>query len=111
MFNIAVDQYLSNSDLHKHICLENIKTLYKTSGKCDDQHQYKAIIEAAMVSTPKECTDNSPMTPNQYKHTKNPSERKPLHKCLEALDVRHNTAVCILGTSSAKELFLLHTIK
>ena len=41
-----------------------IKKLYKTAGKCDDQQQYKDIIEAEMVSTPEGGTDNSLMTPN-----------------------------------------------
>ena len=31
------------------------------AGKCDDQQQYKAIIEAAMVSTPEGFYDKSPM--------------------------------------------------
>ena len=47
------------------------KALKKTSCKCDDQQQYKTILEAVMVSTTEGCTDNSPMTPNQYYPTKN----------------------------------------
>ena len=30
--------------MYEHICLENIKKLYKYAGKFDDQHQYKAVI-------------------------------------------------------------------
>ena len=33
--------------------------LYKPAGKFDDQQQYKAIIESAIVSTPDGFTDNS----------------------------------------------------
>ena len=51
---------------------------YKTVGRGDDQHNYKAILEASMVSTPEVCTDKSPMTPNQYEPNKNPSARKSL---------------------------------
>ena len=35
--------------------------MYKYAGKCDEQNQYKAILEASMVSTTKGFTDNSPM--------------------------------------------------
>ena len=52
MVCIGVGQSLSNSALYEHICLEKVKKLYKSAGKCDDQHQSKSIIEAAMVSTP-----------------------------------------------------------
>ena len=52
MATIGIDQSLSNSSLHEHICLENTKILYKYSSKCYDQQNYKAIIESAMVSTP-----------------------------------------------------------
>ena len=34
---IGIDQYLSNNALYEHKCLENIKKLYKHSGKYDDQ--------------------------------------------------------------------------
>ena len=33
------------------------KKLYKSAGKRDDQQQYKAILEAAMVYTPEEFTE------------------------------------------------------
>ena len=71
-----------------------IKKLYKNAGKCDDKHQYKAVIEAAMVSTPEGCTNNSPIKPNPYVCTKDPSARKPLRQFSETLDVNHKTAVC-----------------
>ena len=41
------------------------KALKKAAVKCDVQQQYKAIIEAEMVSTPEVCNYNSMMTPNQ----------------------------------------------
>ena len=35
--------------------------MYKSAEKCDKQHQYKFILEQAMVSTPEGITDNSTM--------------------------------------------------
>ena len=49
---IGVDQYLSNNAIYEHKCLGNIKKLYKQAGKCNDQQQFKYILEASMVSTP-----------------------------------------------------------
>ena len=37
--------------------MENNNKLYKVSGKCNYQQQYKAIIEAEMVSTPEGVTE------------------------------------------------------
>ena len=42
---IGIHPYLSNNAIYEHKCLENIKKLYKQSGKCDDQKQFKGIIE------------------------------------------------------------------
>ena len=61
MVTIGVYQSLSNSTMYEHRCLENIKKLYKSAGKCHYQHQYKAIIEASIVSTPEGGTEKSPM--------------------------------------------------
>ena len=52
MVTIVVGQSSSNSKTYEHRCLENIKKLYKSSGKYDDQQQKKYIKEAATVSTP-----------------------------------------------------------
>ena len=51
--------------MYEHVCLVNIKKLYKYSKKIDGQQQYKAILEASMVSIPEVFTDNSPMSPTQ----------------------------------------------
>ena len=83
MVAIGFDQSLSNNALYEHRCLENIKKLYKTASKCEYQQQYKAIIEAAMVSTSEGCKNNSPMTPNPYVSTKNPSAIKSLRQFTE----------------------------
>ena len=51
MDTIGVYESLSNSDFHEHRYFKNIRKLYKYDGKNDDQQQYKAILEASMVST------------------------------------------------------------
>ena len=48
---IAINHSLSNTALFEHKCPQNIKKLYKHSGKCDDQQQFKDTTEGAMVST------------------------------------------------------------
>ena len=75
---IGIDPSLSNNNIYEHKCLENIKILYKQAGKCDDQQQFKDIIEAAMVSTPGGFTDNSPIYPRTSSPVKKPSSRKSL---------------------------------
>ena len=58
MVTIGVEQQLSDSDLHEHKYLKNIKKWYKYSGKCDYQFKYKAILEAYFLSTPEVFTQN-----------------------------------------------------
>ena len=55
-----------------------------------------------MVSTPEECTYDSPIIPNQSERTQNPSERKWIRQFSEALDVKHKTSVCGLGAAKSK---------
>ena len=62
--------------MYEHGCPENINKLYKYAGKKDDQQQYKAIIESAMISTPDIFINNIPMSPSQYLTEKNPGTRK-----------------------------------
>ena len=76
--NIGIDQSLSNNAIYEQKCLENIKTLYKQSGKCDDQKQFKDILEAAMVYTPEGFTNNSPISPMKSPPVKKPSSQKSL---------------------------------
>ena len=52
MKTIGIDQSLSNSAVFEQRCIQNINKLYKHSVKCDDQQQFKYILEAAMFSTP-----------------------------------------------------------
>ena len=60
---IGIQPYLSNNAIYENKCIGNIKKLYKQAGECDDQQQLKDIIEAAIISTPKGFTDNSPISP------------------------------------------------
>ena len=75
---IGIHPSLSNNDIYEHKCLENIKRLYKQAGKCDYQHQFKDILEAAMVSTPEGFTKKSPISPMTSSPVKKPSARKSL---------------------------------
>ena len=52
--------------MYEHICMENIKKLYTSSGKCNDQLQFKAVIEVSIVSTTKIFIDNSKMSPGPH---------------------------------------------
>ena len=53
---IGIDPSLTKNTMYEHKYLENIKKLHKQAGKCDDQQQFKDIIEADMVSTPEGFT-------------------------------------------------------
>ena len=66
MFTIGMYSSLSNSDICKHIYLEKIKKLYKSAVKCDDQQQYKVIIELCIVSAPEGAIDNNTLSPGSY---------------------------------------------
>ena len=75
MVTIGVEPLLISSDLYEHICLENIKKLQKSIGKCENQQQYKAILGAAMVSTPELLMDNSPMSLSTSTPVNNQSDK------------------------------------
>ena len=102
MVTIGIDQQLSNIALYKHRCPENIKKLYKSDGKCDNQQPYKAILEALMVYNLEIFTDNSTMSPCLDVTVKNASERNSLRLFTEAFDVKNKTAVLRAGASKSK---------
>ena len=60
MKNIGIDQSLCTRSYFEPKCLNNIKNIYQHEGKCDDQQNLKDILDAAMVSTPLDVTDESP---------------------------------------------------
>ena len=88
MVAITIGLLFSNSELHEHICLENVKNLYKSDFKCDDQQQYKYILEAEVVSTPKQFNDKSQFLSDQYEPDKNLSAGKPLRQFFDSLDIK-----------------------
>ena len=68
--------------------MKNIKNIYQHKGKCDDQHNLKDIIDAAILSTPEGVTDNSPNVQMASKPVKKPSARKSLCLFTNILDVQ-----------------------
>ena len=66
--------------------MENIKKIYKYADKCNDQQHYKAIIEAAMLSTIEIFNDISKMSFVHYVTVKNTSARKSSHLFTEVFD-------------------------
>ena len=56
--------------------------------KCDDQYQYKDIIESAMVSATEGFTDNSPISSGPSVPVKQPNVMKSHHKFSETLGVK-----------------------
>ena len=73
---IGNDQSLIKNTLYEKKCIQNIKKSYKHAVNCDEQKQFKYILEAAMVSTPEGFTDNSPRSPMTPTPFKKPSARK-----------------------------------
>ena len=89
---IGIDQYLSNNNLYKHKCLENIKKLYKHAGKFGNQQQFKDILEDAMVSNPEAFTNEIPMYPMISTLFNKPSARKSLCLFTNILYVKKKTS-------------------
>ena len=69
------------------------------TGKCDNQHKYKKILEAVMVPTPEIFTENSPMSLVPSVTVKNPSARNLLCLFTEVFDVKQKTSVQRLGAA------------
>ena len=87
MVTVGVYKSLSKSALYEHGCLGEIKNLYKSYGKCNYQHKYKAILEAFIVSTPEVLEYNSPMDTGKVLTMNNPSSIKSLTQFLALLNV------------------------
>ena len=58
--------------------MKTSKKLYKQAGKCDEQQQFKDILEANIFSNPEGFTDNSPISPMNPTQVKKPSAQKSL---------------------------------
>ena len=96
---IGIEQSLGNNALFEHKCIQNIKKLYKHAGKCDEQQQFKDIIETAMVSNPEVFTDNSLIYPMKQTQVKKPSARKSLWIFTNILYVQKKTATRRVGSA------------
>ena len=57
---------------------EKLRYYKKSSGKCDNQQEYKAIVKAAIVSTPEVIAENIPLNMGRLGTTKKSSARKSL---------------------------------
>ena len=90
---IGIDQSLSNNALFEHKCLQNINKIYKHSGKCEYQQQFKYINKAAMVYTPEGFTNNSPKSPMTPTSVKKPSDIKSLCLFTNILDMKNKTVI------------------
>ena len=99
---IGIDQSLRNNALFEHKCLQNINKLYKHAGNCDDQQQFKDILEAAMAYTPERFTDNSPRSPMTPTPVKKPSAVKSLCLFTKTLDVKKKTYIRQVGAAKSK---------
>ena len=63
MKTIGIDQSLCTRSSFGHICMNNIKKIYQHAGNCDDKQNLKNFLDADMVSTTEEVTDNSTNVP------------------------------------------------
>ena len=72
--------------------MNNIKNIYQHAGKFYDQQNLKDILEAAILSTPEEVTDNSPNVHMSSTPVKKPSARKSLCLFTKILDVKPTTS-------------------
>ena len=72
---ICIDQSLSNNALFEHKCIKNINKIYKHAGKCDNQQQFKDILEANIVSTTEGLTYKNLRSPMIPAPVKKPSDK------------------------------------
>ena len=107
---IGIELSVRNNYIYEHICLENIKRLYKQSGKCDGQQQIKDILEAAIVSTPEGFTNKSPISPMTSSPVKKPSAQKSLCMFTNVLGVNEKTAYRRVGAAQSKRKAVIYGI-
>ena len=100
---IGIDPYVSNNAAYEHKCLENIKNLYKQAGNCDDQQQFKDILESVLVSTPEIFIDNSPISPMISTPVKKPRARKSLCMFSNVLYVKKNACRRVRAAKSKRK--------
>ena len=99
---IGIYQSLSNNAIYEHKFIENIKKLYKQSGKCDNQKKFKDILEADMVYTHEGFTNDSPISPMTSTTVNKPCARKSLCLFTNILDVKKKAATRRVGAAKSK---------
>ena len=92
MKTIGIDQSSFARSSFEHRCMNNIKKIYQHAGKCDDQQNFKDIIDAAILSTIEGLTDNSPNLHMTSTPVKKPSASKSLCLFTNILGVKPKTA-------------------
>ena len=70
--------------------LKKVETLYKHAGKCDNQKQFKDILEDSMVYTPEGFTNDSALSPMTSTPVKKPRARKSLCLFTNIYEVNKN---------------------
>ena len=101
MKTIGIDQSSFARSSFEHRCMNNIKNIYQYSGKIDDKQNLKDILDAAILSTPEEVTDNSPNVHMTASTVKKPSARKSLCLFTNILYVKPKTSKrCIVAEKS-----------
>ena len=88
MKTIGIDQSSFTRSSFEHKCMNNIKKIHQHEGKCDDQQNLKAIIDAAILSTPEVVTDNITNVHITSTPIKKQSARKSLCLFTNILDVK-----------------------
>ena len=102
MKTIGIDQSLSNRSYFEHKSLNNIKKIYQHAGKCDYQQDLKDVLDAAVVSTLKEITDDSFFLPMTQTLVRKPSSRKSLCLFTNILDVKNKNSKTLCWSSKMK---------
>ena len=102
MKTIGIDKSLCNKYSFEKKCLNNTKNIYQHAGKCDDQQNLTDILDAAMVSTTYEITDDSPSLPMTSTPVKKPSAGKSLCLFTNILDVKKKTEKRRIGSAKSK---------
>ena len=102
MSNIGIDQSLCNRSSFEHKCLNNTKKIYQHAGNFDDHLNLKDIMDAAMVSTPEDVTDDSPSFPMTSTPVKKSGARKSLCLFTDIFDVKTKAEKCCVGAAKSK---------
>ena len=112
MKTIGIDQSSFTRSSFKQKFMNNIKYIYQHAGQIDNQQNLKDILEAALISTPKGVTDNSPNVHITLSPVKNPSARKSLCLFTNILDVKPKTAKCrfLAAKSRRKSMIVCNSL-